>query len=133
MQRLDTAERLARLIADLCSQRQDHARAIAEIDDTASKFGIKLDGAPKRGRPAGSSAAPKRRRRKRGTFKETAEQFVLNYVTANPDATTAQIGKAWQAAKRGGKPDNALTKLTKAKQLKRTKVAGGRGSIYRVA
>lgn len=132
MPRLGSTEQLGRAISQLRSQRQQHARAIAEIDAAVARFGIKLDGTAKRGRPAGVSGATKRRR-KRGRFKETAEQFILGYIKANPDATTAQINQAWQGARRGGKPDNTLTKLTKSKQLTRTKVKGGRGSTYRTA
>jgi hypothetical protein len=66
---------------------------------------------------------------KRGTFKETADQFILDVI--GEGATTSQLKKAWQAEGRGGKVDNTLTLLVKKGKLKREKLAGGKGSHYR--
>jgi hypothetical protein len=67
--------------------------------------------------------------RKRGTFKQNASEFVLGLVKGK-GAMTAEIGKKWKAAGRGGKADNALTKLVKEGKVKRTKLAEGQGSLY---
>jgi hypothetical protein len=72
------------------------------------------------------------RRKKRGTFKQNASQFVLGLVKGK-GATTAEIGKKWKAAGRGGKADNALTKLVKEGKVKRTKLVEGMGSTYSLA
>ena len=47
--------------------------------------------------------------------------------------TTAQINARWKQAGRGATADNALSKLTKARKLKKEKVKNGRGSSYRAA
>jgi len=74
-------------------------------------------------KPAGRST--------RGSYKQTASQFIMTMFTGDQDLATSQIIGNWKKAKRGGKPDNALTKLVKNKDLKRVKVKGGRGSTYR--
>jgi len=76
-----------------------------------------------------SAAKPVVRRKKRGTFKQNASEFVLGLVKGK-GAMTAEIGKKWKAAGRGGKADNALTKLVKEGKVKRTKLAEGQGSLY---
>ena len=75
----------------------------------------------------------KRRRRRRGTFKQTAEQLVLSLLQGGKALTTAELTAAWKRAGRGGKVDNTLTKLVKSKKIKRRKVQGGRGSRYTLA
>ena len=50
----DPAQQLAKVINDLQSERQAHVDAIAEIDATFDRFGIKVTGRKRRGRPVGS-------------------------------------------------------------------------------
>jgi hypothetical protein len=70
--------------------------------------------------------------RKRKTYAQTAEQFVLGLVQGK-GATTAEINQAWKGAKRVGRADNTLNKMVKAGMLKRKKLAVGKGSTYTVA
>jgi chorismate mutase len=68
--------------------------------------------------------------RKRGSFKETAEQMILGLLAGGKSMTTAEINVAWKKARRGGSADVMLGKLVKAKQLKRRKLKKGKGSSY---
>ena len=95
---------------------------------------------------AQQAAAPAaKRRKKRGVFKVTGEQLILDLLARHQSGrgvgglaggktlTTAEISKAWKAEGRGGKAGNALTRLVKAKKLKRTPTKGGQGSNYVLA
>jgi hypothetical protein len=87
----------------------------------------------KPGRKAAATAATKAiAPRKRKTYAQTAEQFVLGLVQGK-GATTAQINQAWKGAKRVGRADNTLNKMVKAGALRREKLAEGKGSTYTVA
>jgi hypothetical protein len=80
-----------------------------------------------------ASAAPAAKTpRKRRTYDQTADQFVLGLVQGK-GATTAAINQAWKAAKRVGRADNTLNKMVKGGKLKREKLAVGKGSTYTVA
>jgi hypothetical protein len=88
---------------------------------------------PKAARKATAPAAAKAMiPRKRKTYAQTAEQFVLGLVQGK-GATTAEINQAWKGAKRVGRADNTLNKMVKAGLLKRKKLAEGKGSTYTVA
>jgi hypothetical protein len=95
----------------------------------------RLRGKPGR-KPAAKAAAPAapatKAPRKRKIYAQTAEQFVLGLVEGK-GATTAEINQAWKGAKRVGRADNTLNKMTKAGTLKREKLAEGKGSTYTVA
>lgn len=139
-------------IQKLLSDRQMHLDALAAIDDTLAKVGSALGASggvgPRRGRPpknttaapAGASPAPSassgggKKRRKRGKFSVSGDESILTFLQAQKDATTSDIAKHWASEGRGGKPDNALSKLVKEKKLKRTPLGEGiRGSTYAVA
>jgi hypothetical protein len=82
---------------------------------------------------ASAKGAPKAKRgRKRGKFSQTAEQFVTGLLKAGPMTSTA-INAAWKNAGRGGDANVTLSKMTKAKRLKREKLKEGKGSTYTVA
>lgn len=132
MAKADRAKQLANLIADLQSERQRHADAVTEIDATLDRFGIRLNtaSAPRGpGRSSKKDGTKKGRRRGRKSYSQTANEFVLGLVKSR-SMTTREINEAWTAAGRKGKADNTLTKLTKAKQLKRKNIKGARGSQY---
>jgi hypothetical protein len=76
--------------------------------------------------------APNAKRKKRGQFKETADEFVLGLVTGK-GKTTSEVGKAWKEAGRGGKADTTLGNLVAAHKIKREKIKGEKGSIYTLA
>jgi hypothetical protein len=94
-----------------------------------------LRGKPGR-KPAAKTPAPAapaaKAPRKRKTYAQTADQFVLGLVQGK-GATTAAINQAWKDAKRVGRADNTLNKMVKAGTLKREKLAEGKGSTYTVA
>jgi len=67
---------------------------------------------------------------KRGTFKQTAAEFVLGLIKSKKATTSGAINMAWKKAGRGGNADNTLYKLVGEKTLKRVKIKDGRGSVY---
>ena len=90
------------------------------------------------GRLPASAAAPKaaarptpRQARKRGTFTQTAEEMILSLLKGRKAMTTSQLAAAWKKAGRGGAVDNALSRMVKAKLLKRKSLGGKLGSEYR--
>ena len=134
---------LAQRIQHLLETRQQHADALAQIEATLDQIGAALgtghNGRRKPGRsPAAASIAgatvtqpKKKRRRGRGAFAMTAEEFVLGFVKANKSPTTAQINAAWKNEGRGHTADNTLSKLARERKLKRTPLGEGiRGSKY---
>ena len=141
----DSASTLPQRIQALLEDRQRHADAMAQIDETLAQIGSALNGSPnvqrhgpQPGRPAAAPAipvaAPKKRRRGRGGFSTTAEEFVLSFVQSNKSPTSREINEAWTAEGRGYKADNTLTKLVKEKKLKRVPLGEGiRGSRYSIA
>ena len=131
-------------VKKLQAQRQEYIKEIARIDAMFEELGIPVPSARRRGRRPGrpkggakkvAKKAAKKvvKRGKRGTYKKTADEFVLGLFAGGKKLTTAQIGAKWRQAKRGGKPDNALTKLVKQNKLKRENIEGGRGSTYQKA
>jgi DNA-binding transcriptional regulator YiaG len=88
-----------------------------------------LDEQPTSSNGEGKSAAPKVRRR--GVFIQTAEEFVLGLLKGRKTLTTGEINAAWKKTGRLGNADNTLSKMTREKKVKRTKVKDGRGSEYR--
>ena len=132
-----TAKQLTQLVAQLRAERQEHVDAIAEIDGTFQQLGITATPRKRRGRPPGRSKAGATKklktvvkRGKRGSYKQTAGQFILGLFAGGKTLTTAQIVGKWRQAKRGGKADNTLTTLVKAGKLKRENIEGARGSRY---
>ena len=99
----------------------------AQVAKVAAVRGIGKRDAEKRLEMLGVS-----RGTKRGTYAQTAQEFVLGLVRSRKATTTAAIAAAWKKAGRGGKADNVLSLMVKAKKLKRVEVKGLRGSGYRV-
>jgi hypothetical protein len=134
MPRMTAAATLTKLITDLRNQRQVHAAALAEIDATFAELGIAPERPAALTKPAAAEpAAPKgKRRRKRGVFKENADQFILGLLKGK-SMTTSQVNAAWKEAGRGGSADHALGNLIKAGQIKKAKVKNGKGSSYGLA
>jgi hypothetical protein len=113
----NTSAALASIIRQLQAERQQHADAIAAIDEQFEQHGI--------------TAEPRRRRRTRGSYAKTADQFILGLVKGRKGMTTGQINAKWRQAKRGGTADKTLSKLVGEKKLKRENLKGERGSRYR--
>ena len=83
---------------------------------------------------AKAPAAPKAKRgRKRGQFTQTAEQFVTDFLNTGGPMTSTAINAAWKKAGRAGDANVTLSKMTKAKKLKREKLKEGKGSTYTAA
>ncbi|MEQ9454113.1 MAG: hypothetical protein RLN76_05915 [Phycisphaeraceae bacterium] len=130
---------IQRMIKTLQAERQKHVDAITEIDATFDGLGLAGEAPKRRGRPAGKKKTaakrgrPAGRRKKRGSFKVTGEQSILNFVgkAANPP-NAKQINTHWSKEGRGGKADNTITKLVQAKQLERIEVKGQRGGRYKL-
>lgn len=132
---------LTNRIQQLLEERQQHADALAGIDQTLEQIRSALqhigtNGRRRRGRPRGTGRAvgrPRGRRRRRGTFATTAEDMILSLVRQRGGATTREIKEKWKSEGRGGTADNALSKMVKDKKLKRSPIEGQRGSRFSVA
>ena len=74
---------------------------------------------------------PSKGQRRRGTFKQTAEEMILSLLKAQRVLTTSQLAAAWKKSGRAGPVDNTLSLMVKAKKLKRVKLKGQKGSEYR--
>jgi len=125
----DLAQRIQSLLAD----RQQHATAIAAIDQVLERVGAALGKKTvKRQPPKPAAAVTKPAKRRRRTFAVSGDELVLAFVKAKKNPTTKQINQHWKSRGRKYSADNTLTKLVKEKKLKRTPVVGGRGSQYSV-
>jgi len=122
---------LGKLVKKLQKQRQEHLDAIAEIDAAFETLGMDAaDAGPRNGR---RKAGRKIKRKGRGRFKQTAEDFVTGLLKKNKTMTTRQINKRWTQVGRGGNADNTLSKMTRAKSIKRKHIKGVMGSEYQLA
>ncbi len=133
------ASSLVRTITQMKKKRQELLEAIATIDSTFSQLGISVDQPTRRpGRPAGSGRGPGRpkgstSRGSKGTrkrFSVSGEARLVQLVKKMGKPNAADLNRQWKTDGRGGKADNALSKLVKIGKLKRVKVKGERGSRY---
>lgn len=83
-----------------------------------------MDGTPEK--------VTRKRRRGRGSYETTADDFILSFVKASGSPTTREINAHWKGAGRGHTADNTLVKLVKNKRLKRTSLEGERGCKYEI-
>jgi DNA-binding transcriptional regulator YiaG len=70
--------------------------------------------------------------RHRGSYPQTADEFIASLVKSRKATTSAQINAAWSASRRPGKADNTLSRMVKMKRLRRMPIKEGRGSTYSV-
>jgi DNA-binding transcriptional regulator YiaG len=68
---------------------------------------------------------------KRGRAKQTGGEFILSLLKGRKSLTSKEINVAWKKAGRAGNADNTLSLMAKAKKVKRMKLKGQRGSVYR--
>ncbi len=134
--------RLASVIKQLHSERQDLQRRIDEIDNIFAQCGITAGAAPAKrgpGRPAGTGAAMSEngaggrgRRRRRGKFGTSGTTSVLEMVKAagKGGASSKEISEHWKSQGRSGDAYITLGQLVKTGRLKKKSVAGQRGSQY---
>lgn len=123
--RLDT-------LNDLLKLRDDVDAQIAELKVLAGQFVAPAAPATPSTPPA-AKAKKKRKKGGPGSYAQTATEFIASLLAGGKKLTTAQVKAAWNDAGRGGRPDNALTKLFKEGRIKRTEIKGSKGSIYSLA
>lgn len=123
-------QRRVNMLSDLLELRDDVDRQIAELTALAGQsvapVALAASAAP-------TVAGKKRKRRGPGTYEVTAPEFIVSLLAGGKKLTTAQVKAAWKDAGRGGRPDNALTKLFKEGRIERTEIKGGQGSMYSLA
>ena len=124
----DLSQRIQTLLAD----RQQHASAIAAIDQVLERVGAALGTKPAKLPSRKPAVLTKPAKRHRRTFAVSGDELVLAFVKAKKSPTTKQINSHWKSRGRAYTADNTLTKLVKEKKLKRTPVVEGRGSQYSV-
>ena len=112
-----STDELARIIRQLQAERQQHADAIAAIDEQFEQHGIAAEPRKKRrgrrrgpGRPKGSMIR-KVGKKKRRTFSKTADEFILDLLKGR-SMTTGEINAKWRQTKRGGNADTTLSRLS---------------------
>ena len=122
----NVAIELRRLVHQLHNERAEHVKAIEAIDQTFRDLGLdasqfKAADKPQRGRPVGSKNGLKTginsAKRSHKTHTVTADAFVLSFIQANPDCTTAQVNEHWIKEERSGMVSNTLVKLAKTSKL----------------
>ena len=128
-------DELQSLVTRLQADRNGHVDAIAQIDAAFDALGISVPKTTKRGRGKKKAVTTKRAAKatKRKKFRMTASDLVLTTIkkAGAKGVTGVQIGKAWKAAGRPGDAYNTLGSLIKAKKIKREKIKGSKGSVYR--
>ncbi len=130
-----TARELQAVITRLQQQRQAHLDALAEIDSAFAQFGIKPRKRTRKAKKKVAKKVAKRHKRKaRRTRKMSGPRSILNFVqrAGKNGVSGAKIVRHWNAEGRAGKAYTAISKLVKAKKLKRRAVKGERGSWYSV-
>ena len=126
-------------IQQLLDEREQHANAIVGIDQTLEQISGLLGGV-KPGRKAAQKPAampfasepPATKARRRQRFTISGGESVLAFVKEQGKPTSQEIERQWTAEGRKGRAAKALSKLTREKKLKRTKLKGERGSRYSV-
>jgi len=106
------------------------AATTAKAPKAAAAKGKKAPKDPKAPKAAKAPKAPKAAGKRRGSFKITGDELILQFVKDKGSVTTEQIRKHWEAQSRGGKSDNNLTNLVKSGKLSRSKDPSGPGSLY---
>jgi hypothetical protein len=130
---------LAQRIQQLLDQRQQHADALAEIDQTLARIKAALQ-------PTATSAensatpqavqSPMAKARKRVKWKKFAlpgRESIMAFVKARKNPTTQEIRQHWDGEGRGGTPDSDMSFLVKDGKLRREPLKEGRGSRYLLA
>ena len=118
------------------AQHQEHAAAIAAIDQVLEQIGqllgqpaTKTESVPPTAQVAKPAKADKGRQI-RGSYATTAEESILALVKQKGSPTTQDIKKHWASEGRRGTADYVLSHMVKDKKLKRVKLVGMRGSRY---
>jgi hypothetical protein len=123
---------LTRDIKKLIDQRHKHEAAIAAINDALAQVEGALRGSSG-GRISAGPGRPRGRRRTRRTFPVSGENMILAYVKSNSNPMGREIENQWKREGRAGAAANLISKLVKAKRLKRVPLKDQRGSRYVLA
>ena len=75
----------------------------------------------------------RRRKRVRRKFAVSGEQMILNFVKSKSNPIGRDVESHWKNDGRAGAAANLISKLVKAKMLKRTPLKDERGSRYSLA
>jgi hypothetical protein len=122
-------ERKART-ADL----EESAKLILKHLADLGHAGINTKAAEKQAKRAATIGINRRRReRVRRRFAVSGEQSILNFVKSKSNPIGKDIQKHWASEGRAGAAANLISKLVKAKRLKRSPLNGERGSRYSLA
>ena len=127
-----TLDRLADVIT---SAREEVARRIAQIQELLLPVATRRPGRPP-SQPVVAAPAPKapakRKRRKPGKFKLTANESILAFLKDKGarGATGAEIVKHWESQGRGSGAYVNIGELVKEKKLKKEPLKGQKGSRY---
>jgi hypothetical protein len=127
---------LDRILDKLTKQWHEHRDALAKIEAVFSKYGIKAATAvPATGEPVAQKAVARKgkKRGKRGHFAQTGHEFILGLLSGGKSLAGAEVNAQWEMAGRGGRADQPLSVMVKAKKLKRMPNKDGRGSRYTAA
>jgi hypothetical protein len=76
------------------------------------------------------AASPATRRRRPGKFKQSADQLILSLLQKHKRLTTTDINAAWKKDGRAGNANVNLSKLVKARKIKRTTLKGQNKSQF---
>ena len=122
---------IAKSIQNLLNERQKHQAAIAMIDAALARVEGLLHG----NGAATKAKAPKpaKGRRTRRKFAVTGENMIVNFVKSKSSPMGREIEKQWKHEGRAGVAANLISKLVKAKMLKRIPLKDQRGSRYSLA
>jgi hypothetical protein len=125
---------LAHRIQSLVASREEYVAAIADIDETLSRVAgaLNVNDTRRKYKTAKGIRSGKRKRTRR-KFAMSGEQSILAFVKSRSNPVGSDIQKNWDREGRAGAAANLMSKLVKAKQLKRTPLKDGRGSRYSLA
>jgi hypothetical protein len=122
---------IAKSIQSLLNERQKHQAAIAMIDAALSRVEGLLQGNGTAAKVKAPKAALSRRTRRK--FAVTGENMIVNFVKSKSSPMGREIEKQWKHEGRAGVAANLISKLVKAKMLKRVPLKDQRGSRYTLA
>jgi hypothetical protein len=125
---------LRRLLCSLCNLAESPAISteIRSNSSSASAIGSgNTKAADKQAKRAATIGKQRRRReRVRRKFAVSGEESILAFVKSKSNPIGKEIQKHWANEGRAGAAANLISKLVKAKRLKRTPLKDERGSRY---
>jgi ABC-type transporter Mla subunit MlaD len=122
----DTLNRISGLLSALVGSASPalHRQPVATPSKLPGKVVAKATVKTQAPKAAGMRSA------KAGKYATTGPESVLAFIRERGNPTTAELTQHWKGEGRGGKVENILGQMVKAKKLKRTPNPAGRGSRY---